>query len=138
MGAGLGDRVALITDGRFSGATHGFVVGHITPEAQLGGALALVEDGDVITIDGFNHGLCRDSAANNSSCDGFNNTAGVGIVANKRPRPGSCSVCAEWSQEFGVCCLVARLFGTCEAIGFSTLIAAKHFACMRSLQSPVR
>ena len=51
MGAGLGDRVALITDGRFSGATHGFVVGHITPEAQLGGALALVEDGDTITID---------------------------------------------------------------------------------------
>jgi dihydroxy-acid dehydratase len=51
MGAGLGDRVALITDGRFSGATHGFVVGHITPEAQLGGVLALVEDGDTITID---------------------------------------------------------------------------------------
>jgi dihydroxy-acid dehydratase len=51
MGAGLGDRVALITDGRFSGATHGFVVGHITPEAQVGGPLALVEDGDVLTID---------------------------------------------------------------------------------------
>ncbi len=51
MGAGLGKRVALITDGRFSGGTHGFVVGHITPEAQSGGALALVQDGDVITID---------------------------------------------------------------------------------------
>ncbi|MCL5029331.1 MAG: dihydroxy-acid dehydratase, partial [Bacteroidetes bacterium] len=51
MGAGLGKSVALITDGRFSGGTHGFVVGHITPEAQTGGNLALVENGDVITID---------------------------------------------------------------------------------------
>ncbi len=51
MGAGLGKEVALITDGRFSGGTHGFVVGHITPEAQEGGTIALVEDGDVITID---------------------------------------------------------------------------------------
>ena len=51
MGAGLGKDVALITDGRFSGGTHGFVVGHITPEAQEGGAIALVKDGDVITID---------------------------------------------------------------------------------------
>jgi dihydroxy-acid dehydratase len=51
MGAGLGKSVALITDGRFSGGTHGFVVGHITPEAQVGGALALVQDGDEITID---------------------------------------------------------------------------------------
>jgi len=51
MGAGLGSSVALITDGRFSGGTHGFVVGHITPEAQCGGALAIVRDGDKITID---------------------------------------------------------------------------------------
>lgn len=51
MGAGLGKEVALITDGRFSGGTHGFVVGHITPEAQNGGSLALVKDGDIITID---------------------------------------------------------------------------------------
>ena len=51
MGAGLGKDVALITDGRFSGGTHGFVVGHITPEAQEGGAIALVKDGDIITID---------------------------------------------------------------------------------------
>jgi dihydroxy-acid dehydratase len=51
MGAGLGKDVALITDGRFSGGTHGFVVGHITPEAQIGGALALVENGDLICID---------------------------------------------------------------------------------------
>lgn len=51
MGAGLGTSVALITDGRFSGGTHGFVVGHITPEAQDGGLIALLEDGDMITID---------------------------------------------------------------------------------------
>ena len=51
MGAGLGKDVALITDGRFSGGTHGFVVGHIAPEAQDGGTIALVEDGDIITID---------------------------------------------------------------------------------------
>ncbi len=57
MGAGLGTDVALITDGRFSGGTHGFVVGHITPEAQVGGAIALIEDGDPITIDTANHAL---------------------------------------------------------------------------------
>ena len=51
IGAGLGNSVALITDGRFSGGTHGFVVGHITPEAYVGGTIALVKDGDTITID---------------------------------------------------------------------------------------
>jgi dihydroxy-acid dehydratase len=51
MGAGLGSDVALITDGRFSGGSHGFIVGHITPEAQAGGPIALVKDGDQITID---------------------------------------------------------------------------------------
>lgn len=51
MGAGLGDKVAMITDGRFSGGTHGFVVGHISPEAYVGGNIALVKDGDRITID---------------------------------------------------------------------------------------
>lgn len=51
MGAGLGADVALLTDGRFSGGSHGFIVGHITPEAQVGGPLALVRNGDQITID---------------------------------------------------------------------------------------
>ncbi len=51
MGAGLGSDVALITDGRFSGGSHGFIVGHVTPEAQEGGPIALVQDGDTITID---------------------------------------------------------------------------------------
>ncbi|WP_296683695.1 dihydroxy-acid dehydratase [Flavobacterium sp.] len=51
MGAGLGSTVALITDGRFSGGSHGFVVGHVTPEAYEGGAIALIQNGDVITID---------------------------------------------------------------------------------------
>ena len=51
MGAGLGKDVALLTDGRFSGGSHGFIVGHITPEAQEGGPVALVRDGDIVTID---------------------------------------------------------------------------------------
>ena len=57
MGKGLGKEVALVTDGRFSGGTHGFVVGHITPEAYVGGALAIVENGDSITIDAENNVL---------------------------------------------------------------------------------
>ena len=57
MGLGLGDKVAFITDGRFSGGTHGFVVGHISPEAADGGPLALVEDGDLILIDAKNDQL---------------------------------------------------------------------------------
>jgi dihydroxy-acid dehydratase len=51
IGRGLGDKVALITDGRFSGGSHGFVVGHVTPEAAVGGPIALIEDGDAIAID---------------------------------------------------------------------------------------
>jgi dihydroxy-acid dehydratase len=51
MGAGLGSDVALITDGRFSGGSHGYIVGHVTPEAQEGGPIALVHDGDLITLD---------------------------------------------------------------------------------------
>ena len=50
MGAGLGSDVALLTDGRFSGGSHGFIVGHVSPEAQVGGPIALVQDGDIITI----------------------------------------------------------------------------------------
>jgi len=57
MGAGLGKEVALITDGRFSGGTHGFVIGHVTPEAQLGGAIGLVRSGDIINIDADNRTL---------------------------------------------------------------------------------
>ena len=57
MGAGLGNSVAMITDGRFSGGTHGFVVGHITPEAFDGGTIALVKDGDKITIDAIDNKL---------------------------------------------------------------------------------
>ncbi len=64
MGAGLGTEVALITDGRFSGGTHGFVVGHISPEAQLGGPLALVNDGDEIVIDIDNNELNINCPAN--------------------------------------------------------------------------
>ncbi|WP_338877374.1 dihydroxy-acid dehydratase (plasmid) [Spirosoma sp. SC4-14] len=57
MGAGLGNQVAVITDGRFSGGTHGFVVGHITPEAYEGGVIGLIQDGDLISIDAVNNRL---------------------------------------------------------------------------------
>lgn len=60
IGAGLGNDVALITDGRFSGGTHGFVVGHISPEAQVGGQIALVENGDKITIDATQNTISLD------------------------------------------------------------------------------
>ena len=60
IGAGLGKDVALITDGRFSGGTHGFVVGHIVPEAQEGGVIGLLQDGDIITIDAETNTLSVD------------------------------------------------------------------------------
>ncbi|MHB1687654.1 MAG: dihydroxy-acid dehydratase [Ignavibacteriaceae bacterium] len=60
MGVGLGKTVALITDGRFSGGTHGFVVGHITPEAQSGGTIAVIENGDIVTIDAEKNSLILD------------------------------------------------------------------------------
>ena len=63
MGKGLGDKVALITDGRFSGGSHGFVVGHVSPEAALGGPLALVHDGDTISIDATKRELTLHVAA---------------------------------------------------------------------------
>jgi dihydroxy-acid dehydratase len=63
MGKGLGKDVALITDGRFSGGSHGFVVGHITPEAFVGGPLALVKNGDPITIDAEKRELSLEIAA---------------------------------------------------------------------------
>jgi dihydroxy-acid dehydratase len=56
-GAGLADQVALVTDGRFSGGSHGFLIGHVTPEAQAGGPIALVHDGDTISIDALSHTL---------------------------------------------------------------------------------
>ncbi|EEH42421.1 dihydroxy-acid dehydratase [Paracoccidioides brasiliensis Pb18] len=60
MGAGLGSSVALITDGRFSGGSHGFLIGHVVPEAAVGGPIALVENGDIITIDAENRWLNLD------------------------------------------------------------------------------
>ena len=64
IGAGLGKDVALITDGRFSGGTHGFVVGHISPEAQKGGAIALIENGDLIIIDSVKNTITVDVSDN--------------------------------------------------------------------------
>ncbi|MCP4924858.1 MAG: dihydroxy-acid dehydratase, partial [Gammaproteobacteria bacterium] len=63
MGKGLGDQVALITDGRFSGGSHGFVVGHVTPEAAVGGPIALIQDGDSLTIDAEQRTLSVDVPA---------------------------------------------------------------------------
>ena len=51
VGAGLGKKVALVTDGRFSGASHGIMIGHVSPEAQVGGVIALIQNGDIIVID---------------------------------------------------------------------------------------
>ena len=60
MGAGMGNDVALITDGRFSGGSHGFIIGHVVPEAQEGGPIAFVQDGDLITIDAEKHSISVD------------------------------------------------------------------------------
>jgi dihydroxy-acid dehydratase len=64
MGAGLGKDVALITDGRFSGGSHGFIIGHVVPEAQEGGPIGLIRNGDVITIDADNNLLNVDLTDN--------------------------------------------------------------------------
>jgi dihydroxy-acid dehydratase len=63
MGRGLGSSVGLITDGRFSGGSHGFVVGHITPEAAVGGTIAVVKNGDPITIDAVGNSISLDIPA---------------------------------------------------------------------------
>ena len=63
MGKGLGKTVALITDGRFSGGSHGFVVGHITPEAAAGGPIGIIKNGDPITIDAVKNELTLDLPA---------------------------------------------------------------------------
>ncbi len=63
MGAGLGSDVAMITDGRFSGGSHGFIIGHVVPEAQEGGPIALVENGDIVTIDAEKNEISFDVSA---------------------------------------------------------------------------
>ena len=83
MGQGLGDKVAFITDGRFSGGTHGFVVGHISPEAELGGPIALIEDGDEITIDAN-----QDILELNISDDEMKKRANVWKNPNSSPKNG--------------------------------------------------
>ena len=77
-GQGMGGKVALITDGRFSGATRGFCVGHIGPEAAVGGPIALIRDGDIINLDG-------DKGTLNVDCDaGRIRTAGKGLEAARK------------------------------------------------------
>ena len=65
MGKGLGKEVALITDGRFSGGSHGFVVGHVTPEAAVGGLIGLIQNGDQITIDAQSNQLSEFTSGRN-------------------------------------------------------------------------
>ena len=60
MGAGLGDKCAVLTDGRFSGGTHGFAIGHVSPEAVDGGPIAFLQDGDTVTIDATNRLISHD------------------------------------------------------------------------------
>ncbi len=67
VGAGLGDSVALITDGRFSGATHGLMVGHVAPEAAVGGAIAVVRDGDVVSLDAASRSIKLEVASDQNA-----------------------------------------------------------------------
>jgi dihydroxy-acid dehydratase len=87
VGAGLGDSVALITDGRFSGATHGFMVGHVAPEAVHGGPIAAVQEGDTVTIDVDHRRLDVDLSAEEIGARGAayvapdNGESGTGVLA---------------------------------------------------------
>ena len=79
IGAGLGDSVGLITDGRFSGGTYGLVVGHVAPEAAVGGLIALIKEGDSITID-------ADKRMLNSTCPRTRSRAGARPGSRPQPR----------------------------------------------------
>ncbi|MEY2880600.1 MAG: hypothetical protein RLZZ15_2980, partial [Verrucomicrobiota bacterium] len=86
MGRGLGKDVALITDGRFSGGSHGFVVGHITPEAATGGPIGLIKNGDTITIDAVKNELtlgvpAKEIAARKKAAKPFKPTETRGVLA---------------------------------------------------------
>ena len=63
VGQGLGETVALLTDGRFSGATHGLMVGHVAPEAAVGGPIAVIQDGDMVNVDAVNRKLDMEVSA---------------------------------------------------------------------------
>jgi len=92
MGQGLGDKVAFITDGRFSGGTHGFVVGHISPEAEMGGPIALIQDGDEITIDAN-----ADILSLNISDDEMKKRSETWKNPNSSPKSG---VLAKYKKQF--------------------------------------
>ena len=96
MGAGLGGKVALITDGRFSGGTHGFVVGHVTPEAYSGGNIALIEDDDIISIDATTNSITLEVpeeilAQRNKNWQPKGGAADFGILAKYRKSVSSAS-----------------------------------------------
>ena len=85
IGAGLGDSVALITDGRFSGGTYGLVVGHVAPEAAVGGPLALVEEGDRITIDAERRLLAVDARRRRARAPARRVDPAAAAVHRRRP-----------------------------------------------------
>ena len=88
VGEGLGGSVALLTDGRFSGGTHGLMIGHVAPEAALGGPIALVEEGDEIVIDVEARRLDLRSAEESSRSGG---------IAGRRPRRATSGVMAKYA-----------------------------------------
>ncbi len=94
IGAGLGESVGLITDGRFSGGTHGLVVGHVAPEAAVGGTIALIRDGDAITIDAEAHRL--ELHVSPDELDGAGEPHGARRIRNTRP--GCWPNTADWCR----------------------------------------
>jgi dihydroxy-acid dehydratase len=144
MGRGLGKDVALITDGRFSGGTHGFVVGHITPEAYVGGPLALVKNGDVITIDARAPARSPSTSAT-ASCgrgrkNGGSRSRATPVVSSPSTR-GSCRARAlapspTASRDGRRCGAVRR--GRYEASSRLPLSSSGIGEASESLSSPVR
>ena len=93
VGEGLGDDVALLTDGRFSGATHGFMAGHVAPEAPRGGPIAAVQDGDIVTS------TCR-TAGSTSSSTRTRSTTRVAAYESPEPRYKT-GVLAKYARHVG-------------------------------------
>ena len=100
IGAGLGKSVALITDGRFSGGTHGFVVGHITPEAFDGGLIALVQDNDIIELDATKNTITL-KVSNEELVKRRKQLETAGIKSNKRNSIQICPLCERCAE--GLC-----------------------------------
>ncbi len=99
MGRGLGGRVALITDGRFSGGSHGFVVGHIAPEAAVGGPIGLLRSGDIVTIDAVKQTI----DAQLSAAEAAAQTSAVACAQAVCGERGAHKICTSGGQCLGRC-----------------------------------